>query len=111
MASSSLRHHPLNNVSPLRYLKNELGQEQAPSTPGTITGILEGFTALETMVVATPYAAGAEIELRHLRGPAGRNARRLKVPLDQSPRSSRLTPRAASLTPSSRQRPTTARRG
>jgi maleylpyruvate isomerase len=30
--------HPLNNLGTLQYLKNEMGQDQAPSMPGTTTG-------------------------------------------------------------------------
>ena len=79
--------HPLNNVSPLRYLKNELGQEQARIDTWYHHWILEGFTALEAMVVATPYAAGAELTLADICVvPQVANARRLKVPLDQFPK-------------------------
>ena len=50
--------------------------------------ILEGFTALETMVVAaTPYAAGADVTLADICVvPQVANARRLKVPLDRFPK-------------------------
>src|SRR2546429_7559860 len=41
--------HPLNNVGPLRYLKNELGQDQAKIDAWCLHWILEGFAAMETM--------------------------------------------------------------
>ena len=79
--------HPLNNVSPLRYLKNELGQEQARIDAWYHHWILEGFAALETMVVGAPYAAGAEVTLADIcLVPQVANARRLNVPLDRFPK-------------------------
>jgi maleylacetoacetate isomerase len=79
--------HPLNNTSPLRYLKNELGQDQARIDTWYHHWILEGFAALETMVAATPYAAGAELTLADICVvPQVANARRLKVPLDPFPK-------------------------
>jgi maleylpyruvate isomerase len=79
--------HPLNNVSPLRYLKNELGQEQDKIDAWYHHWILDGFTALETMVAARPYAAGAELTLADICVvPQVANARRLKVPLDRFPK-------------------------
>jgi len=50
--------HPLNNTSPLRYLKNELGQDQAKIDAWYHHWVLEGFAAIETMVRAAPYAFG-----------------------------------------------------
>ena len=58
--------HPLNNVGPLRYLKNELGQDQAKIDAWYHHWILEGFDALEAMI-----APGA-LRLRQ-RGHAGRH--------------------------------------
>ena len=79
--------HPLNNVGPLRYLKNGLGQDQARIDTWYHHWILEGFAALETMVAATPYAAGAELTLADICVvPQVANARRLKVPLDRFPK-------------------------
>src|SRR5262245_28400825 len=79
--------HPVNNVSPLRYLKNELGQEQDRIDTWYHHWILEGFSALETMVAAAPYAAGADVTLADICVvPQVANARRLKVPLDRFPK-------------------------
>jgi maleylacetoacetate isomerase len=78
--------HPLNNVSPLRYLKNELGQDQGKIDAWYHHWIIEGFTALESMV-ASPYAFGGEITLADIcLVPQMANARRLKVPLDAFPK-------------------------
>jgi len=74
-------------VAPLRYLKNELGQDQDKIDAWYHHWILEGFTALETMVAATPYAAGADVTLADICVvPQVANARRLKVPLDRFPK-------------------------
>jgi maleylacetoacetate isomerase len=79
--------HPLNNVSPLRYLKNELEQNQDKIDTWYHHWILEGFSALETMVAASPYAAGADVTLADICVvPQVANARRLKVPLDRFPK-------------------------
>jgi maleylacetoacetate isomerase len=78
--------HPLNNLGPLRYLKNELGQEQAKIDAWYHHWVLEGFDALEAMIRPGPYAYGAEVTLADLcLVPQVANARRLKVPLDRYP--------------------------
>jgi len=79
--------HPLNNVAPLRFLKNEFGLDQ-----GRIDGwyhhwILEGFTALESMLRGTPYTWGEEVTLADVcLAPQVYNARRLRVPLQRFPK-------------------------
>jgi maleylacetoacetate isomerase len=79
--------HPLNNVGPLRYLKNKLGQEQARIDTWYHHWILEGFAALEAMMAPAPYAAGAEVTLADICVvPQVANARRLKVPLEAFPK-------------------------
>jgi maleylacetoacetate isomerase len=78
--------HPLNNVSPLRYLKNVLGHDQAKIDAWYHHWILDGFEALEAMVAPRPYALGAEVTLADIYlVPQVANARRLKVPLDRFP--------------------------
>jgi maleylpyruvate isomerase len=78
--------HPLNNLAPLRYLKNELGQEQAKIDAWYHHWILEGFAALETMVRPGPYAFGSAVTLADVcLVPQVYNARRLKVPLERFP--------------------------
>jgi maleylpyruvate isomerase len=73
-------------VSPLRYLKNELGQDQVKIDAWYHHWVIEGFTALESMV-ASPYAFGGEITLADIcLVPQMANARRLKVPLDAFPK-------------------------
>jgi maleylacetoacetate isomerase len=79
--------HPLNNVSPLRYLKNELGQDQAKIDRWYHHWILEGFDAMEVMVRSAPYAFGSAVTLADIcLVPQVYNARRLKVPLDRFPK-------------------------
>ncbi len=76
--------HPLNNVSPLRYLKNELGQDQAKIDRWYHHWVLEGFDAMEAMVRGAPYAFGSAVTLADIcLVPQVYNARRLKVPLDR----------------------------
>lgn len=76
--------HPLNNVSPLRYLKNELGQDQAKIDLWYHHWILEGFDAMEAMIRPAPYAFGSAVTLADIcLVPQVYNARRLKVPLDR----------------------------
>jgi maleylpyruvate isomerase len=82
--------HPLNNVAPLRYLKNKLGQEQAAIDAWYHHWIIEGFTALEALVYpirSGPYAFGADVTLADIcLVPQVANARRLNVPLDRFPK-------------------------
>jgi maleylacetoacetate isomerase len=79
--------HPLNNVGPLRYLKKELGQEQAKIDAWYHHWILEGFDAMESMIRPAPYAFGSEVTLADIcLVPQVYNARRLKVPLERFPK-------------------------
>jgi maleylacetoacetate isomerase len=79
--------HPLNNVAPLRYLKNELGQDQSKIDAWYHHWVREGFDALEAMVSPGPYAHGADVTLADIcLVPQVANARRLKVPLDPYPK-------------------------
>ncbi len=79
--------HPLNNVGPLRYLKNELGQEQARIDAWYHRWIVDGFEALEAMIRPDPYSFGSAVTLADVcLVPQVYNARRLKVPLDRFPR-------------------------
>jgi maleylacetoacetate isomerase len=78
--------HPLNNLGPLRYLKNELGQDQSKIDAWYRHWVLEGFDAIEAMIGPGPYAYGAEVTLADLcLVPQVANARRLKVPLERYP--------------------------
>jgi maleylpyruvate isomerase len=79
--------HPLNNIGPLRYLKKELGHDQAAIDAWYHHWILQGFDALEPMLAAGPYAFGNAVTLADLcLVPQVYNARRLKVPLDRFPK-------------------------
>ena len=79
--------HPLNNVGPLRYLKNELGQDQAKIDAWYHHWIVDGFDAMESMIRPAPYAFGSDVTLADIcLVPQVYNARRLKVPLDRFPK-------------------------
>jgi maleylpyruvate isomerase len=79
--------HPLNNLAPLRYLKSEMGQDQAKIDAWYHHWIIAGFDALETMLGPGPYCHGADVTLADLcLVPQVFNARRLKVPLDNYPK-------------------------
>jgi len=79
--------HPLNNVGPLRYLKNEFGLDQARIDAWYHHWVKEGFEALEALVEASPYSGGSEVTLADLcLVPQVANARRLRVPLDRFPK-------------------------
>jgi maleylpyruvate isomerase len=78
--------HPLNNTSPLQYLKKTLGQEQPAIDAWYRHWILLGFAALETMLRPSPYAFGSEVTLADIcLVPQVANARRYNVPLDRFP--------------------------
>jgi len=79
--------HPLNNIGPLRYLKNAMGQEQAAIDAWYHHWIVDGFDALEALIEPAPYACGAAVTLADLcLVPQVYNARRLKVPLEKFPK-------------------------
>jgi maleylpyruvate isomerase len=79
--------HPLNNIGPLRYLKQKLGQEQPAIDAWYHHWVLEGFEALEQTVRPGPYAFGSQVTLADIcLVPQVYNARRLKVPLDTFPK-------------------------
>jgi maleylacetoacetate isomerase len=79
--------HPLNNTSPLRYLKRDMGQEQSTIDTWYHHWVITGFEALEAMIGEGPYLCGKEITLADTcLVPQVANARRLKVPLDKFPK-------------------------
>jgi maleylpyruvate isomerase len=79
--------HPLNNTSPLRYLKNQMKQEQSAIDAWYHHWVIEGFEALEAMIRPGPYAWGPQVTLADVcLVPQVANARRLKVPLDNFPK-------------------------
>jgi maleylpyruvate isomerase len=79
--------HPLNNVAPLRYLKNEMGKDQAAIDAWYHHWVLTGFEALETLIEPSPYCCGTQVTVADLcLVPQVYNARRLKVPLDKFPK-------------------------
>jgi len=79
--------HPLNNTSPLRYLKRTLGHEQTDLDAWYHHWILDAFPAIETMIQPGPYAFGTNVTIADLcLIPQIYNARRLKVPLDDFPK-------------------------
>ena len=79
--------HPLNNTAPLRYLKNQLRQEQSAIDAWYHHWVLEGFEALEALIEPGPYACGNDVTLADIcLVPQVFNARRLKVPLDKFPK-------------------------
>ncbi|HSZ66063.1 MAG TPA: maleylacetoacetate isomerase [Xanthobacteraceae bacterium] len=79
--------HPLNNTSPLRYLKRDMGQEQSTIDTWYHHWVITGFEALEAMIGEGPYLCGKEVTLADTcLVPQVANARRLKVPLDKFPK-------------------------
>jgi len=79
--------HPLNNTSPLRYLKNQMHQEQSAIDAWYHHWILMGFEALEALIEPGPYACGDAVTLADVcLVPQVANARRFKVPLEKFPK-------------------------
>jgi maleylacetoacetate isomerase len=79
--------HPLNNIGPLRYLKNEMGQAQAAIDAWYHQWVIAGFEALEALIEPAPYLCGSSVTLADLcLVPQVYNARRLKVPLERFPK-------------------------
>jgi maleylacetoacetate isomerase len=79
--------HPLNNTSPLRYLKRDMNQEQSAIDAWYHHWVMLGFEALEAMIGAGPYLYGKDVTLADTcLVPQVYNARRLKVPLEKFPK-------------------------
>jgi len=79
--------HPLNNIGPLRYLKNDMGQEQSAIDTWYHHWVIAGFEALETLMGPGPYVCGEQVTVADLcLVPQVYNARRLKVPLEKFPK-------------------------
>jgi maleylacetoacetate isomerase len=98
--------HPLNNTSPLRYLKNELGQDQGKIDAWYHHWVLEGFEAFEAMIQPGPYSFGADVTIADIcLVPQVANARRLKVPLDRFPKISGVDAACAALPAFEKARP------
>ncbi len=79
--------HPLNNTSPLFYLKNTLKHDQETINAWYAHWIAVGFAALETLLRPGPYAYGDKVTLADVcLVPQVANARRFNVPLDKYPK-------------------------
>ncbi len=79
--------HPLNNTSPLRYLKRAMHQEQSTIDAWYHHWVTEGFEALEALLEPGPYSCGSAVTIADIfLVPQVNNARRLKVPLDKFPK-------------------------
>jgi maleylacetoacetate isomerase len=79
--------HPLNNTSPLRYLKNTMAQQQSAIDEWYRHWVVTGLEALEELMTPGPFACGSEITMADLcLVPQVANARRLNVPLERFPK-------------------------
>ena len=79
--------HPLDNLAPLQYLRRVMKQEQPAIDAWYHHWVIEGFTALETMIRPGPYCFGNKVTVADIYlAPQMYNARRLKVPLDAFPK-------------------------
>jgi len=98
--------HPLNNIGPLRYLKNTMGQEQSAIDDWYHHWVIAGFEALEALIEPAPYVCGDRVTLADLSlVPQVYNARRLKVPLDRFPKIVGVDAACMALTAFDRARP------
>jgi maleylpyruvate isomerase len=79
--------HPLNNTSALRYLKNNMAQQQSAIDEWYRHWVVIGFEALEELITPGPFTCGSEITMADLcLVPQVYNARRLNVPLERFPK-------------------------
>jgi maleylacetoacetate isomerase len=79
--------HPLNNLAPLRYLKNELGKEQAAIDAWYQHWVVLGFETVEAWLQPGPYAFGEHETLADIcLVPQVANARRFKVDMGRFPK-------------------------
>jgi maleylacetoacetate isomerase len=79
--------HPLNNTSPLNYLRKHLKVDEAAVNAWYAHWVIAGFDAIEPLIKATPYSFGTTVTLADISlVPQVFNARRFKVPLDRYPK-------------------------
>ncbi len=79
--------HPLNNTSPLNYLRKQLKQDEAAVNAWYAHWVVAGFNAIEPLLKPDPYALGGQVTVADVcLVPQVFNARRFKVPLDAYPR-------------------------
>lgn len=79
--------HPLDNLRVLKYLTNELGVEDDNKMQWYHHWLNEGFKALETEILATPYCFGTMITLADIYLiPMVYNALRFNLPMDSFPK-------------------------
>jgi maleylpyruvate isomerase len=79
--------HPLNNTSPLFYLKNTLKQDQDTINAWYAHWVTVGFEAVEPLLRPGPYSFGDKVTLADVcLVPQVANARRFNVPLDKFPK-------------------------
>ncbi|UZK64906.1 maleylacetoacetate isomerase [Sphingomonas sp. M1-B02] len=79
--------HPLNNLRVMRWLKQELGAEEAARNDWTRHWIAEGFAALEAMAGAGPFLGGDTPNIADVfLVPQMFNARRFDTPLEAFPK-------------------------
>ncbi|MDQ6433811.1 maleylacetoacetate isomerase [Mesorhizobium sp. LHD-90] len=79
--------HPLNNLSTLNYLRNQLGCDKPAVDAWYAHWIAEGFSAIEELIEPEPFAMGAKPTLADAYlVPQVYNARRFAVPLDAFPK-------------------------
>jgi maleylacetoacetate isomerase len=79
--------HPLNNLIALQYIKRQLKHEQPEIDAWYQHWVVEGFTAIETMIASGPYVCGTHVTLADVcLVPQVFNAHRLKVALDKFPK-------------------------
>lgn len=92
--------HPINNLRVLRYLKNEMGQDQAAIDDWYRHWMREGFVALEQMAGDGAYLGGDAPNLADVcLVPQMYNARRLELPLGDFPKLVRMDAAAGALPP------------
>ena len=79
--------HPLNNTSPLFYLKNTLKHDQDAINAWYAHWVTVGFEAVEALLRPGPYSFGDKVTLADVcLVPQVANARRFNVPLDKFPK-------------------------
>ena len=79
--------HPLNNTSPVNYLRDTLKCDEKAIRDWYHRWVVAGFEAVEQLIRPAPYAFGATVTMADVcLVPQVFNARRFDVPLDRFPR-------------------------
>ncbi|HEX2654383.1 MAG TPA: maleylacetoacetate isomerase [Xanthobacteraceae bacterium] len=79
--------HPINNLAPLKYIKNQLGHDQDAVNAWYTHWVVTGFEAIEALINPGPFTLAAQVTMADIcLVPQVYNAQRFNISLDRFPK-------------------------